>query len=427
MDKRNKKFTNDTSTDLFYFNLADPSKLVVKNNTAKIVQINDSEHNDSFMVHMDGDKKADSSKLKFHSDEKRSHSDKKLEANKPINLNLKDSKSKSKSKSKSGSKSKSKSKSHSHSSEKKKLEDAIHDNLKMDMNNFSERPPVDKPIAQTLNKIGNGILDLATAKNAKFRKMECWAELQHIKSEGYELTKDYTKDSDLEEMEAEIKFHRDIKRKKDGVEIAKSLMCNIITGIEFLNDKYNKFNFKLNGWSKQVKSNKEDFNEVFSELYDKYKGSGSHMEPELKLLLMLIMSGVTFHMSKTIAGNIPAIEDIIKNNPALMANIQSGINKTISGPTEYEKRKEVYNNVKKIHDEKVKKKNIQPAKSKSKSKSIPKTNNKPESVQSILQTIRNTMPADNATDSAITVGDTVETETSKHHSVSKNIETKNDA
>ena len=44
--------------------------------------------------------------------------------------------------------------------------------------------------------------------------------------------------------------------------------------------------------------NIEDFDEVFEELYDKYKGRGN-MPPEAKLLMSLVGSGFMFHMSNS--------------------------------------------------------------------------------------------------------------------------------
>jgi len=161
-------------------------------------------------------------------------------------------------------------------------------------------------------------------------------------------------ESDLEEMEAELKYNSDIQTKKNGVQLAKSFMCNAITGLEFMNERYDPFGFKLKGWADQVKINKDDFDEVFGELLEKYKGEGKKMEPEMKLGLMLMLSAGSFHMSQSIATGLPGLDDVIKNNPQLMAKIQSNINKSISGPTELEKKQELYNNVKKMHEQKLK-------------------------------------------------------------------------
>jgi len=241
-------------------------------------------------------------------------------------------------------------------------------------------------------------------------------------------------------MEAELKYHTDIQTKKNGVQLAKSFMCNAITGIEFMNDRYDPFGFKLKGWSDQVKLNKDDFDEVFGELLEKYKGNGKKMEPELKLAMMLIISAGSFHMAQSMTSNLPGLEDVIKNNPQLMAKLQSNINKTISGPTELEKKKELYQNMKKLHDDKVKNINVKTTNTNANAKTtntnttninttntntntnaktnannkqstekpLQQTNNKPISVKNLLQDIKSSIPNNSIIDSnSITIGDTI--------------------
>jgi hypothetical protein len=93
----------------------------------------------------------------------------------------------------------------------------------------------------------------------------------------------------------------------------------VVTGFEFLNGKFNPFDWQLDGWSESVHENIEDFDEVFEELYDKYKGRGN-MPPEAKLMMSLVGSGFMFHMSNSFfrqkMGNMDA-GDIFRNNPDL--------------------------------------------------------------------------------------------------------------
>jgi hypothetical protein len=145
--------------------------------------------------------------------------------------------------------------------------------------------------------------------------MECLAKLLHMKNNcNIELTNHYDKNSELEDMEAEIKFHTDIQSKKDGIQLCKSFMCNAVTGLEYFNTTYDPFGFKLKGWSDQVKMNKDDFDSVFSELLEKYKSESKKMQPEFTLAMMLAVSAGSFHMQQTIAKSLPIVDDLIKNN-----------------------------------------------------------------------------------------------------------------
>ena len=93
----------------------------------------------------------------------------------------------------------------------------------------------------------------------------------------------------------------------------------VVTGFEFLNGKFNPFDWQLEGWSESVHENIEDYDEVFEELYDKYKGRGN-MPPEAKLMMSLVGSGFMFHMSNSFfrqkMSNVDP-SDIFRNNPDL--------------------------------------------------------------------------------------------------------------
>lgn len=466
MDKLNNNATTTITTDLLYENLADPSKLLPLKQTAKIVNNdNASENEGSFMLELNNDAKKTSLKMDFNSDKEKSRSHQTVEKSveKSVVKSVVKSVEKSVGKSikKSSSRLASRDRSVSKSVHATELRQAINNNLKMNMDKFTSeenkndsKPPTVNPVfppqpdlqeqrKQAVNNVVENVVDnaidnavdnavdnIATAKELKFKKMECLAKLMHIKNMGIELTrKDYNMNSDLEDLQAELKYQSDIQSKKDGIQLCKSIMCNAITGIEFLNERYDPFGFKLKGWSDQVKMNKDDFDSVFAELLEKYKGKGSKMEPELKLAMMLVFSGASFHASQVINTGLPMIDDVIKNNPQLMSKVQSGINKTISGPTEFEKKKEIYESVKKIHNDKLRQVNKQVNHTNLADKTQKpeqKVNTKPMTVKNLLQNIKKTIPLDSANNS-ITIGDTIDNEdhsSENKTSVSKNVKTK---
>ena len=121
--------------------------------------------------------------------------------------------------------------------------------------------------------------------------------------------------------------------KKKGVELWKSFISNGVTAVEFMNDRFDPFGFKLNGWSEHIKVGIDDYDEVLGELYEKYKGKGKKVEPEIKLLIMVITSAATFHASKSLGDTIPGLDDVLKNNPDLIHKL----NRTIAGSKKTEK------------------------------------------------------------------------------------------
>jgi len=85
-----------------------------------------------------------------------------------------------------------------------------------------------------------------------------------------------------------------------------------------LNNKFDPFDLKLDGWSEQVNENIDDYDDIFSELHDKYK-SKAKMAPELKLLFQLGGSAIMLHMTNTMFKSaMPGMDDIMRQNPELM-------------------------------------------------------------------------------------------------------------
>jgi len=76
--------------------------------------------------------------------------------------------------------------------------------------------------------------------------------------------------------------------------------------------------------------NKDSYEDVLGELYDKYKSTGKKMEPEIKLILMISASAASFHASKKMAESMPGLDSVLKTNPDLLSKLQNMVNKNIS-------------------------------------------------------------------------------------------------
>ena len=130
-------------------------------------------------------------------------------------------------------------------------------------------------------------------------------------------------DSPLNEMQGEYETIVEEKAKTNSVKFQGNMLMACINGIEFLNGRFDPFDVKLDGWSDQVNENLTDYDDVFGELYEKYKSKGS-MSPELKLLFQLGGSAVMVHMTNTLFKSaMPGMDDILRQNPDLMQQFQS--------------------------------------------------------------------------------------------------------
>ena len=158
-------------------------------------------------------------------------------------------------------------------------------------------------------------------------KFKYLRRLEDLESKGATLTKKYNMDSPLSEMQGEYEMIIAEKEKSNSVKFQGRMLMAAITGLEFLNNKFDPFDLKMDGWSEQVNENISDYDEIFAELHEKYK-SKAKMAPELKLLFQLGGSAIMVHMTNTMFKSaIPGMDDILKQNPELMQQFsQAAVN-----------------------------------------------------------------------------------------------------
>ena len=151
-------------------------------------------------------------------------------------------------------------------------------------------------------------------------KFDLLRKLELLESKGANVSKKYTMDSSLDEMKGEYETIISEKERINSVKFQGKVLTTFITGIEFLNNKMDPFDIKLDGWSEQINENIEDYDDIFQELHHKYK-SKAKMAPEVKLVFQLASSAMMIHMTNTMFKSaIPGMDDIMRQNPDLMNN-----------------------------------------------------------------------------------------------------------
>jgi hypothetical protein len=154
-------------------------------------------------------------------------------------------------------------------------------------------------------------------------KFKYLRKLEALEKKGVELSKKYSMESSLQEMMGEYETIMEEKTKQNSVKFQGNMLMAIINGIEFLNNKFDPFDIKLDGWSEQVQENITDYDDIFGELHEKYKSKAS-MAPELKLLFQLGGSAMMVHMTNTMFKSaMPGMDDILRQNPDLMRSFQN--------------------------------------------------------------------------------------------------------
>jgi len=158
--------------------------------------------------------------------------------------------------------------------------------------------------ADLLNKISR----LAKKGIASSQRLTIYSDIEDIRTEYKRMTYSI-------EVDRSIKFQR-------------RMLVACVTGLEFLNDKFDPFDIELNGWSQNTMENVDDYDGVFEDLYNKYK-TKIQVAPEVKLIMMVGGSAMMFHLSNSMfKAAVPNVTQVMQQNPDLMRNMVDAVQKT---------------------------------------------------------------------------------------------------
>ena len=134
--------------------------------------------------------------------------------------------------------------------------------------------------------------------------------------------------SDIDEIRTEYKrmtYSIEVER---SIKFQRRMLVAAITGLEFLNDKFDPFDLELNGWSQNTMENVEDYDGVFEDLYNKYK-TKVQVAPEVKLIMMVGGSAMMFHLTNSMfKAAVPNVSQVMKQNPDLMRNMVDAVQRS---------------------------------------------------------------------------------------------------
>ena len=149
-------------------------------------------------------------------------------------------------------------------------------------------------------------------------------QLQRLEKKGYPITKQFNTDMPLQEMKEEYERLIDAKKLEGSIQWQRDAVVFAVNTLEMLNNNFPFLGLKLKGWkdSVQDKVESEQFDDIFEELYEKYKGK-SYMPPEVRLLFGIASSGVLCHYSNKMLENIqtPSVESVLRSNPELARQV----------------------------------------------------------------------------------------------------------
>lgn len=157
-------------------------------------------------------------------------------------------------------------------------------------------------------------------------KRELIYKIQQLQNKLYDVElnpKNFTTADSLSELQSEFERLTVIKNQKSTREWYRKILFGVTKGLEWCNHKWDPVGLKLDGWSTEIASNEDEFDEIFDELTEKY-GSSFGLEkkipPEIRLIGLILYSGITYSISQTLSSSYndrPEFSEIINKDPVL--------------------------------------------------------------------------------------------------------------
>ena len=135
-------------------------------------------------------------------------------------------------------------------------------------------------------------------KSIEDEKADLLNRIARLGKKGLNTSARLTVYSDIEDIRAEYKRLTYSIEVDQSVKFQRRMLVACVSGIEFLNKKFDPFDLELDGWSENIMENQEDYDGVFEELFQKYQSKVS-VAPEIKLMFMIGGSAMMFHLSKS--------------------------------------------------------------------------------------------------------------------------------
>jgi hypothetical protein len=150
-------------------------------------------------------------------------------------------------------------------------------------------------------------------------------KLHRLQKKGFSPGRKYGVHNDVEELRTE--FHRITYsiEADQSIKFQRRMLMACVTGLEFMNKRYDPFDLKLDGWSESMMENIEEYDTVFEDLYAKYRNKVS-VAPEIKLVMMVGGSAMMFHLTSSMfKAAVPNMNDVMKQNPELVQNMMQAV------------------------------------------------------------------------------------------------------
>ena len=165
-------------------------------------------------------------------------------------------------------------------------------------------------------------------KTIEDEKADLLNKLARLQKKGFNVSGRLNNYSNIEEIRTEYKRITYQIEVEQSVKFQRRMLMAMVTGLEFLNKRYDPFAVYLDGWSDDMMRNVDEYVNVFEELHNKYKTKMS-VAPEVKLIMMVGGSAMMFHLTNAMFKSaLPNVNQVMKDNPELMKNMMDALVKS---------------------------------------------------------------------------------------------------
>ena len=165
-------------------------------------------------------------------------------------------------------------------------------------------------------------------KTIEDEKADLLNKITRLAKKGMNTSSRLTSYSDIEEIRTEYKRMTYAIEAERAIRFQKRMLVACVTGLEFLNKRFDPFDIQLDGWSENVMENQDDYDGVFEELYQKYN-TKVNVAPEVKLIMMVGGSAMMFHLTNSMFKSaMPDMNKVLKQNPDLVKNMVDAVQRT---------------------------------------------------------------------------------------------------
>jgi hypothetical protein len=164
-------------------------------------------------------------------------------------------------------------------------------------------------------------------KTIEDEKADLLNKLARLQKKGFQVSGRLNTYSSIEEIRTEYKRITYQIETDQSVKFQRRILMACVTGLEFLNNRYDPFDVQLDGWSDDMMRNVDEYDTVFEELHAKYKNKVA-MAPEVKLIMMVGGSAMMFHLTNSMfKSQLPNMTNVMKQNPEIMKNMMEAVSK----------------------------------------------------------------------------------------------------